>query len=282
MMAVRPGRLVAQATILRVRNGSRLCENGWSRGCRAAVVCLRCRSWKSACLSCRGRSTARGCGLLALRTVEPRLEAAFSHPGLRLDRCDQRSGPHDVDDAGKIVGEHVQRHFGGDAWQRLRQEVGCSDPRLDCPERMLDRLAPLVSGSPTGSKSPPTRRPLNPKPPPPDPSGRHQNSAIALRRVHRANRRRRRAARVDKPLRTMPRCHPRLDKGRQTAAQVVKRTLHALQRFSLGVHDATSPNRSRAGGIYSRAARSSSCVQSWGSVVDQCFGGRAIFCEAIS
>jgi hypothetical protein len=37
-----------------------------------------------------------------------------------------------------------------------------------------------VSGSPTGSKSPPTRRPLNPKPPPPDPSGRHQDSAIAL------------------------------------------------------------------------------------------------------
>src|SRR5438477_10224590 len=34
-----------------------------------------------------------------------------------------------------------------------------------------------VSGSPTGSKSPPTPRP---KPPPPDPSGHHQDSAIAL------------------------------------------------------------------------------------------------------
>src|SRR5207253_9101714 len=72
------------------------------------------------------------------------LEATFSQPGLRPDRCDQRSGPHDVDDAGKIVGEHVQRHFGGDPWQSLHQEVGCSHPRLDCPERMLDRLAPLA------------------------------------------------------------------------------------------------------------------------------------------
>src|SRR3954463_1608546 len=36
-----------------------------------------------------------------------------------------------------------------------------------------------VSGSPTGSKSPPARHPRNPKPPPPEPSGHHQNSAIA-------------------------------------------------------------------------------------------------------
>jgi hypothetical protein len=71
-------------------------------------------------------------------------EATFSQPGLCLYRCDQWSGPHDVDDAGKIVGEHVQRHFGGDAWQCLHKEMGCSHPRLDCPERMLDRLAPLA------------------------------------------------------------------------------------------------------------------------------------------
>jgi hypothetical protein len=36
-----------------------------------------------------------------------------------------------------------------------------------------------VSGSPMGSKSPPTPRPRNPKPPPPDPSRHHQDSAIA-------------------------------------------------------------------------------------------------------
>src|SRR3954470_23265697 len=40
-----------------------------------------------------------------------------------------------------------------------------------------------VSGSPTGSRSPPTRRPRKPKPPPPEQSGHHQNSAIAPRAV---------------------------------------------------------------------------------------------------
>src|SRR5271155_1629112 len=87
---------------------------------------------------------ARVCALAALRTGRTALAATVSQPGLRLDRCDQRSGPHDVDDAGKIVGKHVQRHFGGDAWQRLHEEVGCSHPRFDCSERMLDRLAPLA------------------------------------------------------------------------------------------------------------------------------------------
>src|SRR4051794_4895397 len=36
-----------------------------------------------------------------------------------------------------------------------------------------------ASRSPTGSKLPQTRRPRIPKPPPPEPSGHHQNSAIA-------------------------------------------------------------------------------------------------------
>src|ERR1700686_3957015 len=66
------------------------------------------------------------------------LEATFSQPGLGLDRCNQRSGPPDVDDAGEIVGEDVERHLGGHAWQPLHQEVGCSHPRLERPERMLD------------------------------------------------------------------------------------------------------------------------------------------------
>src|SRR6201982_2539578 len=72
------------------------------------------------------------------------LEATFSQLGLRLDRCNQRSGPHDVDDAREIVGEDVERHLSGYAWQPLHQEVGCSHPRLECPERMLDRLAPVA------------------------------------------------------------------------------------------------------------------------------------------
>src|ERR1700747_2687109 len=74
---------------------------------------------------------------------ETALEATCSQPRLRLDSCNQRSGPHDVDDAREIVSEDVERHLGGHAWQPLHQEVGCSHPRLERPERMLDRLAPL-------------------------------------------------------------------------------------------------------------------------------------------
>ena len=72
------------------------------------------------------------------------LEATFSQQGLRLDRCNQRSGPHDIDDAREIVSEDVEGHLGGHARQPLHQEVGCSHPRLERPERMLDRLAPLA------------------------------------------------------------------------------------------------------------------------------------------
>src|ERR1700760_221543 len=63
------------------------------------------------------------------------LEATFSQPRLRLDRCNQRSGPHDVDDTREIVSEDVERHLGGHAWQPFHQEVGCSHPRLDPPPR---------------------------------------------------------------------------------------------------------------------------------------------------
>src|SRR6516162_11914925 len=72
------------------------------------------------------------------------LEATSSQPELRRDRCNQRSGPHDIDDAREIVSEDVERHLGGHAWQPLHQDVGCSHPRLERPERMLDRLVPLA------------------------------------------------------------------------------------------------------------------------------------------
>src|SRR6266550_1180798 len=38
----------------------------------------------------------------------------------------------------------MKRHLGGNPWQRLHQEVGCSHPSLDGAEGMLDRLAPLL------------------------------------------------------------------------------------------------------------------------------------------
>ena len=37
----------------------------------------------------------------------------------------------------------MQRYLGGYSGQRLHQELGRIHPRLDCPERMLDRFAPL-------------------------------------------------------------------------------------------------------------------------------------------
>src|SRR5260221_9138615 len=56
---------------------------------------------------------------------------------------------------------------------RRRKAGAGSMATTNCPSSFK------VSGSPTGSKSPPTRRPLSPKPPPPEPSGHHQNSEIA-------------------------------------------------------------------------------------------------------
>ena len=62
------------------------------------------------------------------------------------DRRDQRLDADDVHDARQIVGEHGERHLGGDLRQRLHQEVRRAHARLHRAERMLDRLAPLTHG----------------------------------------------------------------------------------------------------------------------------------------
>ena len=41
---------------------------------------------------------------------------------------------HHVHDAGEVVGQHVQRHLGGNPWQRLHQEVCGSHPGFDRAE----------------------------------------------------------------------------------------------------------------------------------------------------
>src|SRR6478672_1194042 len=56
---------------------------------------------------------------------------------------------------------------------RRRKAGAGSMATISCPSSFKG------SDSPTGSKSPPIRRPRNPKPLPPEPSGRHQNSDIA-------------------------------------------------------------------------------------------------------
>jgi hypothetical protein len=38
----------------------------------------------------------------------------------------------------------MQRHLGGNSWQRLHQEVGCTHPGFDRAEGMLDRFPPLA------------------------------------------------------------------------------------------------------------------------------------------
>jgi len=43
-----------------------------------------------------------------------------------------------------FISQYVQRHLGGNPWQRLHQEVGCAHPGVDRAEGMLDRLAPLA------------------------------------------------------------------------------------------------------------------------------------------
>jgi hypothetical protein len=69
-------------------------------------------------------------------------EAARTCP----DRCDQRLGANDIHDAREIVGEDVQRHLAGDAWQRFHQEMRRAHARPDRAEGMLDGLAPLTHG----------------------------------------------------------------------------------------------------------------------------------------
>ena len=44
----------------------------------------------------------------------------------------------------EIVGQHVQRHFGGDPFQGLHLEVGIAHPVFDGAERMLDGFTPLL------------------------------------------------------------------------------------------------------------------------------------------
>ena len=62
-------------------------------------------------------------------------------------RRHERLDAHDVHDACEIVGQDMQRHLGGNPWQRLHQEMGCALPGLDPAKGMLDRLAPLAGSA---------------------------------------------------------------------------------------------------------------------------------------
>jgi hypothetical protein len=86
----------------------------------------------------------------------PRLAARgpprHSHSwGLRLDRCNQRSGPHDVDDAREIVGEDVESKSLHDNPGVTRLQLGNAPLRADAGNdgtALLQRASrwPLVDG----------------------------------------------------------------------------------------------------------------------------------------
>ena len=61
---------------------------------------------------------------------------------LSRDRLHQLLDADDVEHARQIVGQHTERHLGGDLWQRPAQEVCRAHPHLDGAEGVLDRLAP--------------------------------------------------------------------------------------------------------------------------------------------
>ena len=78
-------------------------------------------------LACCERACGRGMPLIA---------AAIS-----LHRDQEWPDTQDIHDACEVVGEHMQRHLGGDARQGLHQKMCCSHSRFGRPEGMLDRLA---------------------------------------------------------------------------------------------------------------------------------------------
>ena len=84
--------------------------------------------------------------------------AAWRRRRLWPHRRHERLDTHDVQDPREVIGQHVQCHLGGDLWQRLHQEVGCTHPGLDRSEgmqhrRMIRRPAGCLRIDPAKPKS---------------------------------------------------------------------------------------------------------------------------------
>src|SRR5262245_40579072 len=89
----------------------------------------------------RGRVSITIRGLTSARTSSPSGRVAGRvRDELCWYRRYKRLGAHDVPDAREIVRQHVQCHLGGNPWQRLRQEVGCSHWGLDRAEQSRRRI----------------------------------------------------------------------------------------------------------------------------------------------
>ena len=67
-------------------------------------------------------------------------------PLCRADRVHQRYDSHDLHDAFKVVGEHVQAHLGAHPRQSLGQEMRRAHPRFEGGEGMLGSLSAQAHG----------------------------------------------------------------------------------------------------------------------------------------
>ena len=136
-------RILSTATIGHVRCGSWLCENALTEARtrhELSQVAIHSPYFGFDGISDCRRSC---CGLQrSWAVLQWQMDAGRRR--LCSHRRHERLDTDDVHDAREIVGQHVQRHFGGNTWQRLHQEVGCAHPGLDRSEGMLDRLAPLA------------------------------------------------------------------------------------------------------------------------------------------
>ena len=117
---------------------------GWSGSGRSSRTALGGANFSKMAVFERFFSR-KSCGQARWRARGFRLphgwQKAVTAPLLCGDRRHQRLDAEDIHYPREIVGEHMQRHFGGDLWQRLHQKVRCPHARLHGPERVLGSLA---------------------------------------------------------------------------------------------------------------------------------------------
>ena len=71
--------------------------------------------------------------------LPPILQLMGFRCALSLDRRNQGLCAQDGNDPLEVVGQEIQAHFGTDARQGFRQEVGIAHPRLQRPKGTFDR-----------------------------------------------------------------------------------------------------------------------------------------------
>jgi hypothetical protein len=118
----------------------------WSRPCEKGADCIGSACGSAVSLALVENPSRRHC----LRVLRPRwglLSGAFlTERSLRPYRLHQPVDADNRDHPLHVVGEHVERHFGGNLRQRHREEMRPAHPALDCAERMLRRRTTNAHG----------------------------------------------------------------------------------------------------------------------------------------